>query len=197
MLRWSSVALVAMIAALFVLSFVRYDVVEHNRGTLIRPTAADPYFHHILHSVSLFNGRGAMVLSWWDYESVGPTEESMRVWNDMLGVRFDRSRPGPMGFRTWFEFEDWRHWRFAGFGIEAFTRGGTSGHAVLVPHWLMVVLLASPWMWYWATFRTRRRRAGLCARCGYDRMGLGPEVPCPECGVALPDAARGIARGPK
>jgi hypothetical protein len=30
--------------------------------------------------------------------------------------------------------------------------------------------------------RRSRRRAGRCVRCGYDRTGLAPEAPCPECG---------------
>lgn len=186
LLRWTSALLIAFIVAIFALSFVRYDVIEHNRGTLIRPTATDPYFHHILHSISIFNGRGALVVSWWNYESVGPTEESMRAWKDMLGFRHEHSRPGPMGFRTWFEFEDWRHWRFAGLGIESFTRGGTTGHAVLIPHWLPLVLATSPWLYAWFTFRSRRRRAGLCAKCGYDRQGLEAPTPCPECGTTAP-----------
>ena len=30
--------------------------------------------------------------------------------------------------------------------------------------------------------RWRRRRAGCCAGCGYDRIGLSMQTPCPECG---------------
>ncbi len=30
--------------------------------------------------------------------------------------------------------------------------------------------------------RTRRSERGRCVGCGYDRKGLGVEVPCPECG---------------
>ena len=32
--------------------------------------------------------------------------------------------------------------------------------------------------------RWRRRRRGLCARCGYARAGLAEGAPCPECGAA-------------
>jgi hypothetical protein len=30
--------------------------------------------------------------------------------------------------------------------------------------------------------RWRRRRAGRCPNCNYDRTGLAPTLPCPECG---------------
>lgn len=30
----------------------------------------------------------------------------------------------------------------------------------------------------------RRRRRGQCLSCGYPRLGLANEAPCPECGVA-------------
>jgi hypothetical protein len=30
----------------------------------------------------------------------------------------------------------------------------------------------------------RRRRAGLCVGCGYDRRGAAADAPCPECGLA-------------
>jgi hypothetical protein len=35
-----------------------------------------------------------------------------------------------------------------------------------------------------------RRRPGACPRCGYDRSGLPPGLPCPECGKPLPGEPR-------
>ncbi len=43
------------------------------------------------------------------------------------------------------------------------------------------------WLGGWqlplAIRRRRRRRKGLCVRCGYDRKGIGDGVVCPECGA--------------
>ncbi len=38
--------------------------------------------------------------------------------------------------------------------------------------------------------RRRRRRAGRCTRCAYDRAGLPVDSVCPECGQAAPSNPR-------
>ncbi len=43
-------------------------------------------------------------------------------------------------------------------------------------------VLASPFFLFARIKAVRRRRRGLCARCGYDRKGLADGTPCPECG---------------
>lgn len=55
---------------------------------------------------------------------------------------------------------------------------------IVVPLWapLLVVLLPAAIMWRGDLIVRRRRRAGLCASCGYDRRGLVGTTPCPECG---------------
>jgi hypothetical protein len=66
-------------------------------------------------------------------------------------------------------------------------------HAVLVPHWALVVPLAVPPL-LWARGRLRRRRwarQGRCRHCGYDLRG-SPER-CPECGRPVGGAAATVA----
>lgn len=56
---------------------------------------------------------------------------------------------------------------------------------VQVPLWAPFLLAATPAFFLWrGDVRTaRRRRAGRCLSCGYDRRGLAPDAKCPECGA--------------
>lgn len=183
--RWVSTALALATLALFALSFIRYDGAEYRTGKLIRPTAADPYFHYILHTTSALNARGLLAISWWDYESVADNEPAMKVWDEMRGFEYQHVPRAQLRRRAWFSIEDASHWRFAGLGVEGFTRGGTTGSALFIPHWLVIALASTPWLFWRLNRAARRRRSGHCARCGYDRAGLAPEAPCPECGTTL------------
>lgn len=43
-------------------------------------------------------------------------------------------------------------------------------------------LVALAWYGPGLVGRRRRARRGHCVACGYDRAGLDPALPCPECG---------------
>jgi hypothetical protein len=57
--------------------------------------------------------------------------------------------------------------------------GLAGAFCLMLPLWPLTALLAAATGWSYS--RHRRRRPGSCARCGYDRAGLGSR-PCPECG---------------
>ena len=63
--------------------------------------------------------------------------------------------------------------------------------AVVVPYWSIAVFAALlPAGWFFGFVRRRRRRrAGLCVRCGYD-LRASPDQ-CPECGA--PNARTAIS----
>jgi hypothetical protein len=60
---------------------------------------------------------------------------------------------------------------------------------LMVPLWMLAAPLLAGTLFAWGlghrSLRYRRRRAGLCPSCGYDKRGLVGGVdgaPCPECG---------------
>jgi hypothetical protein len=56
--------------------------------------------------------------------------------------------------------------------------------AIAFPIWLPLPLVLSATLGAWRldTLARRRARSGKCPKCGYDRRGLPPSSPCPECG---------------
>ncbi|HEX2838131.1 MAG TPA: hypothetical protein VHN77_08400 [Phycisphaerales bacterium] len=61
---------------------------------------------------------------------------------------------------------------------------------VYVPCWtlLLASFSASALAWRLDTLARRREKVNACKSCGYDRTGLAPSSPCPECGAAAPQA---------
>ena len=60
------------------------------------------------------------------------------------------------------------------------------GWWVTIPLWMPLAptLLATAAAWRLDALARRRARAGVCAKCGYDRAGLAASAVCPECGAA-------------
>lgn len=95
---------------------------------------------------------------------------------------------------TWVYFTDplprrWPgDWRFAGFGVfktsirHYVELPASTGYAVAIPHWFLMLITIAPGARRWLVNRRRqaRRAAGVCEGCGYD-LRESPER-CPECG---------------
>jgi hypothetical protein len=67
-------------------------------------------------------------------------------------------------------------------------RSDSSYYAIRIPLWIPFLLCAIPTALLWRrdhilTVGGKRARAGRCPKCGYDRGGLTPDTPCPECGA--------------
>jgi hypothetical protein len=61
---------------------------------------------------------------------------------------------------------------------------------IVIPLWIPfgASLAAAGWLWTTEICRRRRMQTSSCP-CGYDRVGLAPDAPCPECGQT-PSPAR-------
>ena len=70
-----------------------------------------------------------------------------------------------------------------------FGNSGITGHAYMLPHWFLVLLLAIypaliPLRWIFNLARSRDRTTkGLCPQCGYDLRSTPAR--CPECGFEI------------
>jgi hypothetical protein len=68
-----------------------------------------------------------------------------------------------------------------------------TGHTIMFPHWLLLLLFALPPALSYRRFRRQRFRAAnaLSLRCGYDIRATPTR--CPECGYGIPSAGAGAS----
>lgn len=59
---------------------------------------------------------------------------------------------------------------------------GKSVGFVSAPLWMVIVASGVPGVLLWRSCLKDRARHGHCPWCSYDRTGLAPSAPCPECG---------------
>lgn len=91
------------------------------------------------------------------------------------GVRFGRTRRFTLQWDLWVRNPRYM-WKIA------------------VPLWLFPPPIFAPTILAWRTdiIDRRRRRAGVCRGCGYERTGLPPHAPCPECNTPAPASAHSV-----
>lgn len=63
------------------------------------------------------------------------------------------------------------------------SKGQLIGRSISIPHWLPALALSivAFCLWFPPHRLAKRLARNQCLRCGYDRQGLAPDSPCPEC----------------
>jgi hypothetical protein len=143
----------------------------------------------------------AVVSRFYRYERIGEVRSDRTVWwvrvhEGLFLLAFDRFSgpdyfpPTPQWSMT--RMGGW-HW---GLPSEAADFGGMwAWHAgvlymrnadgsilgVSLMYPVALTLIPAALLWY---ADRRRHRPGSCGGCGYDRAGLAPTSPCPECGTS-------------
>jgi hypothetical protein len=119
---------------------------------------------------------------WW---TASVDDGALTVWH---------ARPGARGYapeNTLKHFPVNNHSR-ASLVPMLVTNSGPFQWIVRVPAWTVLVLAVVATLALLRLDRPERwRRAGRCFACGYDRRGIAPESPCPECGAAPVPTASG------
>lgn len=133
-------------------------------------------------------------------------------WSAGVGRRPGISTPPvplkDMPAYDWWIFSEYgARWRWGGgCSVPWFTK--PTYHTGAMPLWLPTLTLAVPVALMWRSdwlLVARRRRAGACTACGYDRRGLDRTAACPECGArpergapfsSIPDPAAPATQGP-
>jgi hypothetical protein len=112
--------------------------------------------------VTVFVGYGSVVAAWGPVTNSKPGEQSLGSFME-----------------DGFTFADTHDWN------AMWLRPRWLGGQVFVPLWLLACIVALPAAAapIWRRFRPKPWQ---CPACRYDRRGLAPGVPCPECGRTPP-----------
>ena len=149
--------------------------------------------------VFVSSDRGSVHFGWTHYPE---GEEATKLV--AKGCHFDRQSVdwrNPHVIDSEAPEERWRfdsYWRKWGFGYWQQTQMGETRRAVVLPHLLVVTLLAAISA---GSIHKRRRRAsavrrGKCLACAYDLTG-NTSGTCPECGSPIPIEAHGVEPWPE
>ncbi len=108
--------------------------------------------------------KGMVSISW------GPAIPGFVVWEPPVGLSCGRSRSTLFPMESWRWKPDWV--------------SSPYGSGMNLPLWLPASMaLAAFLSLSRADWRVAKRTlSGQCRLCGYDRHGLMPDTPCPECG---------------
>ena len=87
----------------------------------------------------------------------------------------DYHKPANFGYRSWSKPS------FKNIAFE----GEPPYYFIVLPHWIPVSTLGSLFVVFYLPIQRRRKRKklGLCVKCGYDLRGSKER--CPECGLSL------------
>lgn len=187
-----SLVLSLLVAAAWVRSYFVGDWVQRAAGEVEAPpakapTPSDPFaaewrYHH--RTMTVRHDSGMLYLVRAVYTSYRGTHEELKTWENERGWKYQAFDAGMQTIHRPAHFGTIVDWSALGMGIEPFSKQGEDGHAVVVPYAFVLALVGWPAAWWglhvWRI--ARRRRAGLCLKCGYNLRGA--RGVCPECGTA-------------
>lgn len=185
---WACAALIVLSLVLWVVSSVRGYAVMHRAASGVRASATDAAWFEIdirTRQVTVLNGR--LIVSSEVYTSGAPDRVMLeKQWAAEVGWEWRDLGGQVYGPPWWSWIENQKIVLGAGGAMQWGSGEMFTTAVVYVPFWMTALAGAVPLLVYFSPGRrrARRRAQGLCAFCGYARVGLGPTQACPECGRA-------------